>query len=127
MNISIPNPNWLYAPYLANIVILVPVCWSLVMSGSAAGVFEGRVQESDGLRLLVASLYLAILISSVAGLFAPAFFAPLIIVQVIYKSLWLLLFMLPLMMKGDPFPGGISMTFAMIVLTYPVFFSMAMR
>lgn len=129
MNVSveIQNPNWLLVPYLANILILVPVCWSLVMSGSVLGVFEGRVQESDGLRLLVASLYLAILIASIGGLLAPSFFAPLIIVQVIYKSIWLLLFVLPLMIKGEPYPDGISMTFAMIVLSYPVFFLMAYR
>lgn len=123
----IQTPAWLYPPYIANIIILVPVCWSLVMSGGTSGVFEGKVSDSEGLRLLVASLYLAILIASVAGLLYPAFFAPVILVQIVYKSLWLLLFVLPLINRGEPYPGGIATTFAMIVLSYPVFFAMAAR
>ncbi|MEL7429593.1 MAG: hypothetical protein AAFN43_06300 [Pseudomonadota bacterium] len=118
-------PNWLLPAYVANIAILVPVCWSLFASGSVAGVFEGRVAESDGLRLLVASLYLAILAASVGGLFFPVFFAPLLLLQVFYKACWLLVFILPLYLSGEPLPTGISVTFIIIVVSYPVLFLLA--
>lgn len=123
----IQSPSWLYLPYIANILILAPVCWALLVTGSTDSVFEGRVGNSDGLRTLVGSLYLAILIASVGGIVWPAFFAPLILIQVIYKTCWLLVFILPLLLKGQPYPTGISAAFAMIVLMYPIFLALSLR
>lgn len=90
------NPNWLIGPYLLNIVILVPICFSMFLGGGTATVFEGRVPESAGLRLLVGSLWFSILVASIAGLVLPAFFAPVILIQVIYKLVWLVVFVMPL-------------------------------
>ncbi len=39
--------------YAANILILLPVCWGMFLGSGVAGVFEGKVDESAGLRLLV--------------------------------------------------------------------------
>ncbi|MEM1040249.1 MAG: hypothetical protein AAGI12_12370 [Pseudomonadota bacterium] len=89
--------------------------------------FENRVADSEGLRLLVASLWLSILVGSIAGLIWPAFFAPLLLVQIVYKSLWLILFVAPLWMRGEPYPVGISVVFVGIVLTYPAILWTAMR
>jgi hypothetical protein len=124
---TITQPGWLMPAYAFNILILVPVCYSLFFGGGMAAVFEGKVSESDGLRLMVGSLWTAILIASVAGLIWPTFFAPVIIIQIIYKSLWLLAFVLPLFMAGQPIPVGVVGTFAIIVASYPVLFWMAVR
>ena len=105
--------------YLANILILVPVCWAMFFGNAMASVFQGPVTDSLGLRLLVGSLWAAILSASVFGLFMPVLFAPLLLVQIIYKALWLTLFVLPLMLAGKPAPWGIASIFAAIVLTYP--------
>jgi len=105
--------------YLANILILVPVCWAMFFGNAMASVFQGTVTDSLGLRLLVGSLWAAILSASVFGLFMPVLFAPLLLVQIIYKALWLTLFVLPLMLAGKPVPWGIASIFAAIVLTYP--------
>ncbi|MCH2238685.1 MAG: hypothetical protein A2792_03995 [Sphingomonadales bacterium RIFCSPHIGHO2_01_FULL_65_20] len=105
--------------YLANILILVPVCWAMFFGNAMASVFQGTVTDSLGLRLLVGSLWAAILSASVFGLFMPVLFAPLLLVQIIYKALWLTLFVLPLMLAGKPAPWGIASIFAAIVLTYP--------
>lgn len=121
------EPRLLWLPYLANIIILVPVCWSMIWGGGTATIFEGKVAESEGLRLLVASLWTAILLGSIAGLLWPAFFAPLLLVQIVYKSLWLILFIGPLWMRGEPYPVGISTVFVLIILTYPAIFWAAMR
>ena len=121
------NPKWLLAPYALNILILIPICYAVVFGAGVTNVFEGVVEESPGLRLLVGSLWSAILFASIAGLIWPAFFAPVILVQIIYKSMWLALFILPLWMAGKPFPFGISATFVFIVLTYPFALWMAMR
>ncbi|MEP3227223.1 MAG: hypothetical protein ABJO01_14695 [Parasphingorhabdus sp.] len=110
--------------YFANILILLPICWNMFFGSGVASVFEGKVDESAGLRLLVGSLWSAILIGSAAGLFAPRFFAPIILVQIFYKSLWLLIFVLPLV-AADKFhlvPWGISSVFLAIVISYPIIY-----
>ncbi len=117
--------NWLLIPYIANIVILIPVCTS-VLFGTGEAVFEGKVAESEGFRLLVGSLWTAILIASIAGLWKPGYFAPIILAQIIYKSLWLILFIAPQLAAGNAIPLGISLTFAVIVVTYPVFFALSL-
>lgn len=108
--------------YAANILILVPVCWGMFLGSGVASVFEGKVDESTGLRLLVGSLWFAILACSIAGLAMPRLFAPLLVVQIIYKSMWLLAFVAPLVAagRGGHVPWGISASFIAIVATYPV-------
>jgi hypothetical protein len=90
-----------------------------------SGVFNGKFEESAGLRLLVGSLWFAILLASIAGLRWPGFFAPVLPIQIIYKLIWLLIFILPLWLSGQPYPGGISAVFVGIVIIYPVLFWMA--
>jgi hypothetical protein len=92
-------------------------------------VFEGRVLESAGLRIMVGSLWAAILVASIAGLWWPGFFAPVLLIQVFYKALWLGLFVLPVAQQSgwSAIPMGISVTFLLIVLTYPFIFWFALR
>jgi hypothetical protein len=123
----IQNPQWLVPAYLANIAILVPVCHAMFLGGGVSTVFEGKVAESAGLRLLVGSLWMAILVASIAGLRWQAFFAPLLVVQIIYKATWLTVFVLPFWLNGQPIPAGISIVFAAIVIAYPVLLWMAWR
>lgn len=123
----ITNPNWLYPAYILNIVILVPVVYAMLLGSGVTNVFAGTVVESPGLRLMVGSLWFAILVASVAGLIWPSYFSPLLIVQVIYKSLWLILFVVPLWRAGQTVPVGIAMSFVLIVITYPVLLWLATR
>jgi hypothetical protein len=118
------NPaSFLKIAYIANILILVPTCWSMFSRHGGQRVFEGVVAESSGLRLLVASLWTAILAASVCGLFFPRFFAPLLLVQIVYKALWLGVFVTPLLLQSDAkWPSGIAICFALIVLSYPFLF-----
>ncbi|MEL6530484.1 MAG: hypothetical protein AAGK01_06455 [Pseudomonadota bacterium] len=114
--------------YLANIVILVPVVWSMFFSGGTTGVFEDKVADSEGLRFLVGSLWFAILLGSLAGLLHPLVLAPLLAVQVIYKATWLAAWVWP--NRDDPgVPLGISLVFLGIVVVWPalLWFSGAWR
>ena len=120
-------PKWLWLAYAFNIFILVPVCYNMLIGSGVAAVFEGKVAESAGLRLMVGSLWFAILCASAAGLIWPTFFAPVLIIQVIYKSLWLALFIVPLWQASKPLPFGISMVFMIIVVSYPVIFWLSTR
>lgn len=116
---------WLYPAYVLNIVILVPVSYAMLLGAGVQHVFEGRVTESDGLRIMVGSLWFAILLGSMAGLVWPSFFAPILLLQITYKFVWLLLFILPVWRAGEAYPGGITSVFVLIVACYPVLFWLA--
>ena len=107
--------------YLANILILLPVCWGMFFGRGVTSVFEGKLDESAGLRLLVGSLWFAILACSAWGLWQPRLLAPLLVVQIIYKSQWLAAFVVPLVAAGRAasVPWAITVCFLAIVLTYP--------
>ena len=124
---ALDRSHFLVVAYLANIIILVPVVWSMFSGPSDESIFEGTVAESLGLRLLVGSLWAAILVCSIAGMFAPYVFAPLLAVQVIYKAIWLVVFIAPLVMGGERWPVGISAVFAAIVVIYPLLTWLAFR
>ena len=113
--------NLLYLPYLFNILILVPVGL-----GSLFNVFQvshGHFPESPGWRSLTGSLWTAILVCSILGLFQPILFSPLLLLQLIYKTLWLIVYVAPRIMKGDrrqEIHWGMTITFAIIVILYPI-------
>jgi hypothetical protein len=112
-------PEPLQLPYILNILILVPIAVPTLLGlfDTAQGAFE----ESAGWRVLVGSLWTAILVGSILGLFAPVTYAPLLLMQVIYKSLWLAIYAAPRIAAGrsDAVPPGIAVSFVVIVLTYP--------
>ena len=123
------TPSILWIAYAANVAILLPVTWSMLAGGGTSGVFEGKVPESEGLGLLVGSLWLSILLASIAGFAAPRSMAPILFVQIAYKATWLLAFVLPLARHSgwSAVPTGITITFALIVATYPLIVWLGLR
>ena len=115
--------NPLYLPYLVNIAVLVPIGSLTLFGGEQGGrlACQGKFPESAGFRTILGSLWTAILVGSVVGLFSPVPMAPLLMAQVVYKTLWLLVYALPRLVGGlsGEVPWGISLTFLVIVLTYP--------
>jgi hypothetical protein len=108
--------------YLANIVILVPVALATLASEQAmATVFEGKFAESAPLRVLVGCLWTAILVCSILGLVYPQEMIAILVMQVIYKALFLALVIIPLLSTTAlaSIPMGLSVSFALIVATYP--------
>lgn len=110
------------AAYGLNILILLPVCYSLFLNDHSGGLraFERKVHDSPPLRLLIASLWFAILTCSICGLFFPLLFWPILFLQVIYKSMYLATFLIPqFIQKGiRSLPLGITISFAFIVFAY---------
>jgi hypothetical protein len=84
-------------------------------------VFQNKFTESEGTRTILGSLWMAILIGSCLGLFYPVQMSPTLILQVIYKSLWLLVFVLPRLLtgRGREVPWGVTMVFLVVVVSYP--------
>ena len=113
----------LKAAYALNVLILAPVLVSIYSDVNAPiRALQGTIEISEGLRLLVASLWSAILLLSLAGFFWPNLFIPVLILQVVYKSLFLLTYCIPKLRAGkvEDVPIGLSISFLLIVLTYPI-------
>jgi hypothetical protein len=113
----------LLVPYCFNILVLVPI-GLLTLLGGAAGnrwVFHGKFPESAGVRTILGSLWTSILAGSCLGLYFPVPMSPLLLIQVIYKSLWLVVFVVPrwLTGRGGEVPMGVTATFLAIVVSYP--------
>lgn len=116
--------NPLLLPYVFNIAGLIPVGPVTLFGGSSGSrlVFQNKFPESEGIRTILGSLWTAILCVSVLGRFMPVTMSPLLLIQVIYKSLWLLMFVLPsvIVARGREVPLGIAITFLVIVVSYPL-------
>jgi hypothetical protein len=115
--------NPLIFPYIFNIIVLIPVGLLTLLGGERGGQLacQSKFSESEGFRTILGSLWTSILIGSVLGLFWPVTMAPLLLIQVIYKTLWMVVFVLPRLLKGrsHEVPWGISLTFLVIVVSYP--------
>ena len=108
--------------YIFNILVLIPV--GLLPFGGATRrrlVFQGKLAEGARIRTISGSAWTVILIGSVIGLFHPVSMSPVLLIQVIYNSLWLGVFVVPLLVRGrvGEVPWGIAGTFLFIVLSYP--------
>ncbi len=105
--------------YGLNIAILVPIAVPTIFRLFPTD--DGRFAESEGWRVLVGSLWLAILILSLLGLVWPLLYAPVLLLQLIYKSAWLLVYAAPRASRGDwrSIPWGIAASFLAIVLAWP--------
>ena len=113
----------LLLPYAFNILVLTPIGLMTLLGGERGGrlACQGKFPESAGFRTILGSLWTAILIGSVIGLRFPVPMSPLLLIQVIYKTLWLLVYVLPRLLAGrnGEVPWGISLTFLVIVVSYP--------
>ena len=107
--------------FWANILILVPIGFGTLLKPSLTD--HSVFAESAGWRTLVGSLWVAILASSVLGVVWPSSFAWLLVFQVIYKSVWLLVYAAPRVVSGrrQEIPAGIALSFVAIVLIWPWF------
>lgn len=121
----------LRAAYAVNLFILVPVCFAMFAGPSQAtqAVFQGKLANVDGYRLLVASLWLGIAVTSALGLAWPRMFVGVLVLQVIYKAAYLALFIWPAWRAGglEAIPMGVTMSFLVIALAWPPLIAAATR
>jgi hypothetical protein len=110
-------------PYIFNIIVLIPIGLLTLVGGEKGGQLacQNKFPESEGFRTILGSLWTAILIGSVLGLFFPITMSALLLIQVIYKTLWLLVYAMPRLLKqrSNEVPWGIALTFLVIVVSYP--------
>ena len=113
----------LHLPYIFNIIVLIPIGLLTLLGGEKGGQLacQSKFPESEGFRTILGSLWTAILIGSVLGLFFPITMSALLLIQVIYKTIWLLVYAMPRMLKqgNNEVPWGIASTFLVIIVSYP--------
>lgn len=112
-------------PYIINIAVLVPVCAMMFFGNNknTVQVFQGTVSDSKGLRLLVGSLWLSILLCSILALGNPKKFVSILLLQWLYKSAFLASYVIPQGLRYGirVVPTGITVTFIAIILVWPYF------
>lgn len=105
--------------YAANLLILVPVALPTLFRWGR--IDQGAFEESAGWRVLVGAFWVGILALSVLGLWQPLRCCPILVLQLIYKSIWLVVYAAPLAWQGEwqRLPAGITVSFLGIVLIWP--------
>ena len=84
-------------------------------------VFQGMA-NSDAALAVTGSFWLAIAILSVVGIFFPIQMSAVLLVQLLYKGMWLLFFALPAYLNGrsQSVPAGIALFFTVWVVVLPI-------
>lgn len=92
----------LQVAYVLDILVSLPVALTTLTGYErlAPVLFREGLPESDNFRIILGSLWMAVLLTCVAGLVFPVAMSPVLILQIIYKALWLLLFAAPRWLSG---------------------------
>jgi hypothetical protein len=108
--------------YIANIIVAGTVGWMSLFAPSRAAriVFSGTTEPNIPMQI-VGSFWLTIALLSVAGLFSPVRFSIVLLLQLIYKSLWLLAIAIPAILAGKPdsIPIGMAIFFLIWAIVLP--------
>lgn len=80
-------------------------------------VFQGAVEPSESIRLLGA-LWCAVALLSACGLAEPLRMSPVLVLQVVYKTLWLSTVVLPRAVRGEAVPTLLAGSFALLVAVW---------
>lgn len=106
--------------YLANIMVAgwIGISSLFFPSYAARAVFSDAYSVTPVIQL-TGALWLSIAILSIFGFFYPIQFSAVLLLQLIYKSCWLLFVCLPAIQNNKPYPGGMAIFFVVWVLILP--------
>ncbi|MEW7289305.1 hypothetical protein [Aquimarina sp. 2304DJ70-9] len=106
--------------YLVNILVAgwISITSLFFPRKAALTVFSNAYQYSEVIRL-VGSLWGAIFILSILGLFYPKKMALVLVFQLIYKGSWLLFVALPALVHKKSYPDGMAMFFVIWCVALP--------
>lgn len=106
--------------YIANIIVAgwISITSLFFPKVAATSVFSDVYPSSDLIRL-VGALWFSIFLISILGLWKPITFSPILLVQLIYKSLWLLVVALPAILNKSTYPSGMAAFFLIWIAVLP--------
>ena len=109
--------------YLLDIIVSVPVALTPLIGNAATArsLLGEDLPENRSMRSLLAALWMAILLCLVTGLAYPIVMAPILVLQLLYKSLWIVLFAVPRWASGrhDEVSWKLTAIFATYIVVYP--------
>lgn len=110
------------AVYVANILVAGQVGWISVFARERAArfIFEGTMTPNSAISL-VGCFWLAIAALSFVGLFAPLQLSAVLVIQLLYKGLWLLAIAFPAIASGqaETMPMTLVTFFVIWVIVLP--------
>ena len=106
--------------YVLNIIVAGQIAFSALSNpkNAALTTFGNAYQPTEVIKL-VGCLWLAIAALSVLGIWKPVTFSPVLLLQLIYKGMWLIVVAVPAMRNDIPFPKTMAMFFVTWVLILP--------
>ncbi len=106
--------------YTANIIVAGWIGISSLYNPkhSSATIFSNTYQPTEVIKL-VGCLWLAIAVLSALGIWRPITFSPVLLLQFIYKFLWLLFVVVPAIKNNQPYPSAMAIFFLIWVLFLP--------
>lgn len=106
--------------YIANIIVAGWIGFTSLFFPKVAAttIFSNAYPATETIKL-VGCLWLAIAVLSALGLWRPMAFSPVLLLQFIYKSCWLLVVALPAIKNNQPYPSGMAAFFLVWVLALP--------
>ena len=109
--------------YLLDAMVSVPVALTpLIGSKTAMRCLLGEeLPQNTSVSMLLGALWMAIALCLIAGLAYPLAMSPVLILQLIYKSLWVVLFAVPRWIRGrhDEVSAKIAAIFLTYIAVYP--------
>lgn len=109
--------------FAANVLVAGAVGLASLIGGAPAlrGVWQSAVEPSSQPVRIVGAFWTTIALLSIMGLASPRAFAPVLLVQLLYKGIWLAVVALPALVagRGSEIPAGIAVFFAAWVLVLP--------
>lgn len=112
--------NLLRLMYIANVLVAgwIGISSLFLPKTAVSTVFTNAYPYSDYIRL-IGALWLSIAVLSVLGIWKPITFSPVLVLQLIYKSMWLLVVALPAILKHESYPKAMAAFFLVWVLLLP--------
>lgn len=110
--------TWLRMMYAGTIVVAGSCGLGILTSPQATAAFLGLPTQEPIAFGMLGSVFVAFAILSALGLRAPLKFAPVLLMQLCYKSIWLVSTVFPAMVRGQ-YPAGAVVTaiaFLLIVI-----------
>ncbi len=110
--------------YAANVIVAGAVGLTSLLAPVTAArtVWQQSAMPNDAAIRVTGALWTAIAILSVAGIRWPVAMAPVLVLQLVYKGLWLAIVAVPAIMARDgrPVPSGIATFFLIWILLLPL-------
>lgn len=113
----------LQVAYVLDILVSVPVAFTTLVGNErmARFLFKETLPDSDNFRIILGSLWMAVLLCCVMGIIFPVAMSPLLVFQIIYKAIWLLVYAIPRWLNGrkKEVPKRIAAICVATILAFP--------